>query len=123
MENLFFQPIRQVPSKGSHRLLHLVQLSIFIDRREALARYLQVDLPIIMGMGDSEGLDDPGVKGILLELAHPRHDTRGMSRERACFHRLRHSQGIDDHPDNSLQMVMLITLGLEDPSHFGKLLL
>ena len=75
-----------------------------------------------MGMGDNEGLGDPGVKGILLKLAHPRRDTRGTSRKRAGFHRLRLLQGIDDHPNNGLQKVVLVTLGLKDPSHFGKLL-
>ena len=47
--------------------------------REAEAHYLQVDLPIIMRAGNSEGLGDPNVKGILLKLAHPRHDTRGTN--------------------------------------------
>ena len=76
-----------------------------------------------MGMSDSKGLGDPGVEGVLLKLAHSCHDTRGTSRERAGFHRLRHPQGINDHPDSSLQKVVLVTLVLEDPSHFGKLLL
>ena len=75
-----------------------------------------------MGTGDSEGLGDPSVKGVLLKLAHPRCDTRGTSRERAGFHRLHHPQGIDDHPDSDLQKVVLVTLGLKDPSHFSKLL-
>ena len=51
-----FQPIHQVLRNGSHRLLNLIQLGVFIARREALAYYLQVDLPIIMRMGNSEGL-------------------------------------------------------------------
>ena len=76
-----------------------------------------------MGMGDSKGLGDPGVEGVLLKLAHPCRDTRGTSHKRASFHRLLHPQGIDDHLDNGLQKVMLVTLGPEDLSHFGKLLL
>jgi hypothetical protein len=55
-------------------------------------------------------------------LAHSSRDTRGTTRERASFHQLRHPQGIDDHPDSGLQKVVLVTLGLKDPSHFGKLL-
>ena len=88
-----------------------------------MAHHLQVDLPIIMGTGNNEGLGDPGMKGVLLKLAHPRRDTCGANRERAGFRRLRHPQGIDDHPNSDLQKVVLITLGPKDPSHFGKLLL
>ena len=76
-----------------------------------------------MGMSDSKGLGDPSMEGVLHKLAHPCCDTRGTSRERAGFYRLLHPQGIDDHPDSSLQKVMLVTLGPEDPSHFSKLLL
>ena len=84
--------------------------------REALAHHLQVDLPIIMRMGDIKGLGDPGAKGVFLKLAHPRRDTYGMS------HRLHHLQGIKDHPDRSLQKIMLIALSLKGPSYMGKLL-
>ena len=93
-----------------------------MDRHEAMAHYLQVNLLSIMGMSDSKGLGDPGVEGVLLKLAHPCRDTRGTSHERAGFHRLCHPQGIDDHPDSSLQKVVLVTLDLKDPSHFGELL-
>ena len=67
-------------------------------------------------------MGDPGVKGVLLKLAHPRCDTRGMSRKRASFLRLRHPEVIKDHPDGGTQKIMLITLGLKNPSHFGELL-
>ena len=55
-----------------------------------------------MRMGNGEGLGDPGVKGILLKLAHLRHDTHGMNHERAGSFWLRHPQGIDDHPNSGL---------------------
>ena len=74
-----------------------------------------------MRMGDSKGLDDPGVKGVFLELAHPRRDTCGASRKRAGLHRLHHLQGIKDHPDRSLQQIMLIALNLKGPSCMGNL--
>ena len=75
-----------------------------------------------MGMGNGEGLGDPGVKSTLLKLAHPSRDTCGTSRERAGLHRLHHLQGIKDHPDRSLQTIMLIALSLKGPSYMGKLL-
>ena len=87
-----------------------------------MAHYLQVNLLSIMGMSDSKGLGDPSVKGVILKMAHPRRDTCGTSRERAGYHRLRHPQGINDHPNSGLQKVVLVTLDLKDPSHFGELL-
>ena len=80
-ENYVFQPVRQVPRNRSHRLLNLIQLGVLLARREAEAHYLQVDFLIIMRVGNSKGLGDPGVKGILLKLAHPRHDTHGTGRK------------------------------------------
>ena len=74
-----------------------------------------------MGMGDGEGLGDPSVKSTLLKLAHPSRDTSGTSRKRAGLHRLRHLQGIKDHPDRSLQKIVLITLNLKGPSCIGSL--
>ena len=55
-----------------------------------------------MSVGDGEGLGNPGVEGTLLKLSHPSRDTCNTSRERASLHRLRHIQGIKDHPDRSL---------------------
>ena len=46
-----------------------------------MAHYLQVDIPIIMRMGNGEGLGDPSMKGALLKLTDPRHDTGSTSRE------------------------------------------
>ena len=74
-----------------------------------------------MSMGDGEGLGDPGVKGALLKLAHPSRDTSGTSRERAGLHWLHHIQGIKDHPDRSLQKIVLIALNLKGPSCMGSL--
>ena len=73
-------------------------------------------------MGDGEGLGDPGMKSTLLKLAHPSRDTCGTSRKRAGLHRLHHLQGIKDHPDRSLQMIVLIALSLKGPSYMAKLL-
>ena len=75
-----------------------------------------------MSMGDGEGLGDPGMKGTLLKLAHPSRDTCDTSRERAGLHRLHHIQGIKDHPDRSLQKIVLVALSLKGPSYMGKLL-
>ena len=66
-----FQLVRQVSHEGSHCLFHLVQLIVIINRRKTMTHYLQVDLLIIMGMGDSKGLGDPSMKGVLLKLAYP----------------------------------------------------
>ena len=76
-----FQLARQVPREGSHCLFHLVQLIVIINRRKTMTHYLQVDLLIVMGMGDSKGLGDPGMEGVLLKLAHPRRDIHDMSHE------------------------------------------
>ena len=71
----------QVSRNRSHRLLNLIQLEVFIARREAKAHFLQVNFLIIMRAGNSKGLGDPGMKGILLKLAHPRHNIYGMGRK------------------------------------------
>ena len=71
----------QVSRNRSHRLLNLIQLEVFIARREAKAHCLQVDFLIIMRAGNSKGLGDPGVKGVLLKLAHPCHNTHGTGRK------------------------------------------
>ena len=68
-------------ARGEPPPFNLVLLGVFIAELEAEAHYLQVDLPIIMRAGNSEGLGDPGVEGVLCKLTHPRRDTRGMSRE------------------------------------------
>ena len=88
-----------------------------------MTHYLQVNLPIVMGMGDNKGLGDPGVKGVLLKFAYPRRDSRGMSCKRAVSFWLCHPQGVSDHSNSGLQKVMLVALNPEDPSHFGKHLL
>ena len=75
-----------------------------------------------MRMGDNKGLDDPGAKCVFLELAHPSRDTCGASRKWAGLHRLHHLRGIKDHPDRSLQKVVLVALSLKGPSHMGELL-
>jgi len=67
-----------------------------------MTRYLQVDLLIVMGMGDSKGLGDPSMEGVLLNLAYPRHDSHGTSCKRAGSFWLRHLQGISNHTDGSL---------------------
>ena len=76
-----FQPVRYVPRNRSHRLLNLIQLRVFIARCEAEAYYLQVNFLIIMRAGNSKGLGDPGMEGVLLKLAHPRRDIHDMSHE------------------------------------------
>ena len=54
----------------------------FVARREAEAHHLLVDDVPVMRMSNREGLVDPGMKGVPLELAHPRRDLDGMGRER-----------------------------------------
>ena len=71
-------PIHRVPCNGSHRLLNLIQLRVLVARREAEAHYLQVDFLIIMRAGNSKGLCDLGMKGVLFKLAHLRRDIYGM---------------------------------------------
>ena len=48
-----------------------------------VAHRLSIDVVPIMRTSNREGLIDPGVKGIPLELEHPGHDLDGMSHERA----------------------------------------
>ena len=86
-----------------------------------MTQSLQVDLLIVMGMGDSKGLGDPGAKGVFLKLAHPRRDTCGTSRKRAGLHWLHHLQGVKDSPDSDLQKVVPVAFSLKHPSHLGEL--
>ena len=57
---------------------NLIQLGGIIARHEDEAHYLQVNFLIIMRAGNSKGLGDPNVKGVLLKLAHPRRDIYSM---------------------------------------------
>ena len=85
-----------------------------------MAYYLQVDLPIILRAGNSEGLGDPGVKGILLKLAHPRCDTSVMSRKGAGPLLLHHLQVVVGHHDGRAQEIMLIAFDLKKAPHLGE---
>ena len=73
-----------------------------------------------MRTGNSEGLGDPSVKGVLLKLAHPRHDTSGMSHKGAGPLFLRHLQIVVDHQDGSMKKIVLIAFDLKDPPHLGE---
>ena len=110
-------------SDAVSRRLSAENISVKLEKEAAYAqRALQVDLLLVMSMGNGEGLGDPGVKSTLLKLAHPSRDTCGTSRTWAGLHRLHHLQGIKDHPDRSLQMIVLIALSLKGPSYMAKLL-
>ena len=76
-----FDPVHQVLRKGSHPRFHLLQLMDFIARREAMAHRLQIDAFPIVRTSNREGLIDPSVKGVPLELAHPRHELDGTGHE------------------------------------------
>ena len=86
--------------KRSHRLLNRVQLIILISRWETFAHHLQVDLILVMRMGNGEGLGDPDVKSTLLKLAHPSRDTSGMGRNGAGPRLLWHLQVVADHQNS-----------------------
>ena len=73
-----------------------------------------------MRTGNSEGMGDPGVKGVLLNLAHPRRDTSGTSRKGAGPLFLRHLQVVTDHHNGGMQKIVLIAFGLKDPPHLGE---
>ena len=46
-----------------------------------MAHRIQVDATNVMRMSNHEGLINPGMKGILLELAHPSRDLDGTGGE------------------------------------------
>ena len=74
-----------------------------------------------MRTGNSEGLGDPGVKDVLLKLAHPRRDTSGTSRKGAGPLPLCHLQVIIDLHDGGTKKIVMIAFGLKDPPHLGEL--
>ena len=78
-----------------------------------MAHYLQVDLPIIMRMGNNKGLGDPGVKGVLLKLANPRRYACGMSRKGTGPLLLRHLQVVAGPHGGRAQEIVLIAFDLK----------
>ena len=85
-----------------------------------MAHRLQIDVVPIMRMSNREGLIDPGVKGIHLELAHLSHDLDGTSRERAGFLQLHLLKVIIDHSEGDAQDTKHITLYLKIPPRLSK---
>ena len=85
-----------------------------------MAHYLQVDLPIIMRTGNSEGLGDPSVKGVLLKLVDPRRYASGTSHKGTGPLLLRHLQVIIDRHDGRAQEIVLITFDLKKPPQLGE---
>ena len=74
-----------------------------------------------MRMSNHEGLIDPGVKGIPLELAHLSRDPNGTSRERASPLRPHNLKVIVDHSKGGAQDIELITLCLKFSPFLGKI--
>ena len=68
-----------------------------------------------MRTSNCEGLVDPGVKRIPLELAHPSCDLNGTGRERANPLLPHHLKVIADHSDGGAQDTKLIALRLKIP--------
>ena len=60
-----------------------------------------------------EGLIDPGMKGIPLELAHPSHDLDDTSCERAGPLQSHYLKVIADHSKGGAQDTKLVTLRLK----------
>ena len=68
-----------------------------------------------------EGLIDPGMKGIPLELMHLSRDLDGTGRERAGPLRPHHLKVIVDHFEDGAQDTELVTLGLKIYPHLGEI--
>ena len=80
-KNHIFNFAHQGFCKRSHSRFYFIQLRGFIARCKTETHRLQVDAFIVMRAGDGKGLGDPSVKGILLKLAHPRHNICGTGRK------------------------------------------
>ena len=74
-----------------------------------------------MRTSNHEGLIDPGVKGIPLELAHLSRDPNGTSRERASPLRPHNLKVIVDHSEGGAQDIELITLCLKFSPSLGEI--
>ena len=73
-----------------------------------------------MRTGNSEGLGDPGVKGVLLKLADPHRYASGTSGKGTGPLLLRHLQVIAGPHDGRAQEIMLIAFNLKKPLRLGE---
>ena len=85
-----------------------------------MAHRLQIDVVPIVRMSNHEGLIDPGMKDIPLELAHPRRDLDGMGRKRTGPLRPHHLKDIVDHSKGGAQDTKLIALRLKIPPRLSE---